>query len=158
MVWPWTLTFWPKNIIRSSVSWGAPVTKVWQKCVNRYWRYRGNIKLSRESRTDGQRHGRTTRKHSLRRLKNIFFLNPDVSWTVKRTTCPRVQNCSSSEIVNLHWLFFCCFLSRCLEQFTWLLFTWLLSVLETQHSPSTCLKATWKLYFLFGIAATLTGH
>ena len=43
------------------------VTKVWRKSVNRYWRYRGNIKLPRESRTDartdGQRHGRTTRKH-----------------------------------------------------------------------------------------------
>jgi len=113
MVWPWTLTFWPKNVIRSSVSqdapvkkvwrksinrywrysgnmkiWDAfghavtlnfdlltpksnrfisardaPVTKVWRKSVNRYWRYRGNIKLPRESRTDGQRHGRTTRKH-----------------------------------------------------------------------------------------------
>ena len=35
----------------------------WRKFVNRYWRYRGNIKLPRESRTDGQRHGRTTRKH-----------------------------------------------------------------------------------------------
>jgi len=59
MVWPWTLTFWPKNVIRSSVSQDAPVTKVWRKSVNRYWRYRGNIKLLRESRT----HGRTTRKH-----------------------------------------------------------------------------------------------
>ena len=51
------------------MSQDAPVTKVWRKSVNRYWRYRGNIKLTRESRTDGrthartdgQRHGRTTR-------------------------------------------------------------------------------------------------
>jgi len=67
------------------VSQDAPVTKVWRKSVNRYWRYRGNIKLPRESRTDGrthgqmdgQRHGRTTQKHIAsagvyrrRRLKN----------------------------------------------------------------------------------------
>ena len=53
------------------MSQDAPVTKVWQKSVNRYWRYRGNIKLPRESRTHvrtharthGRRHGRTTRKH-----------------------------------------------------------------------------------------------
>jgi len=120
MVWPWTLTFWPKNVIRSSVSqdapvtkvwrksidrywrysgnmkiwdafghavtlnfdlltpksnnlissslsWDAAVTKVWRKSVNRYWRYCGNTKLPRESRmhgrTHGQRYGRTTRKH-----------------------------------------------------------------------------------------------
>jgi len=49
------------------------VTKFWQKSVNRYWRYRGNKKLPRESWT----HGRTTRKHVAsagiywrRRLKN----------------------------------------------------------------------------------------
>ena len=41
------------------MSQDAPVTKVWQKSVNRYWRYRGNIKLLRESRTDGQTDGRT---------------------------------------------------------------------------------------------------
>ena len=35
------------------------MTKVWRKSVNRYWRYRGNIKLPRESRTDGRTHGRT---------------------------------------------------------------------------------------------------
>ena len=52
--WPWTLTFWPKNVIRSSVSQDAPVTKVWWKSVNRYWRYRGNIKLPSESRTDAR--------------------------------------------------------------------------------------------------------
>jgi len=63
MVWPWTLTFWPKNVIRSIVSQDAPVTKVWRKSVNRYWRYRGNIKLPRESRTHGRTHGQTTRKH-----------------------------------------------------------------------------------------------
>jgi len=44
------------------------VTKVWRKSVNRYWRYRGNIKLPRESRThgrtDARTHGRTTRKHT----------------------------------------------------------------------------------------------
>ena len=77
MVWPWTLTFWPQNLIGSSLSRDAPVTKVWRKSVNRYWRYRGNIKPPGESRTDGQRHGRTTRKHITsagayrrRRLKN----------------------------------------------------------------------------------------
>jgi len=42
-----------QNAIRSSVSQDAPVTKVWRKSVNRYWRYRGNIKLPRETRTDG---------------------------------------------------------------------------------------------------------
>ena len=85
MPWPWTLTFRPQNLISSSLSRDAPVRKVWRKSVNRYWRYRGNIKLPRESRTDGrthgrthgQRHGRTTRKHIAsagayrrRRLKN----------------------------------------------------------------------------------------
>ena len=59
MAWPWTLTFWPKNVIKSSVSQDAPVTKVWQKSINRYWRYRGNIKLPRESRTDGRTDGCT---------------------------------------------------------------------------------------------------
>jgi len=51
----------------SSRGGDAPVTKIWRKSVNRYWRYRGNMKLPRESRmhgrTHGQRHGRTTRKH-----------------------------------------------------------------------------------------------
>jgi len=68
---------WPPNLISSSLCRGAPVTKVWRKSVNRYWRYRGNIKLPHESRTHGQRHGRTTRKHIAsagayrrRRLKN----------------------------------------------------------------------------------------
>ena len=45
MVWPWTLTFWPKNVIRSSVSQDAPVTQVWRKSINRYWRYSGNMKI-----------------------------------------------------------------------------------------------------------------
>jgi len=45
MVWPWTLTFWPKNVIRSSASQDAPVTKVWRKSINRYWRYSGNMKI-----------------------------------------------------------------------------------------------------------------
>jgi len=67
MPWPWTLTFWAQNLTSSSLSRDAPVTKVWRKSVNRYWRYRGNIKLPRESqthgRTHGRRHGRTTRKH-----------------------------------------------------------------------------------------------
>jgi len=57
-LWPF-VTFWPQNLINSSLSQDAPVTKVWRKSVNRYWRHRGNIKLPRESRTDG----RTTRKH-----------------------------------------------------------------------------------------------
>jgi len=63
MPWPWTLTFWTQNLIGSSLSRDAPVTKVWRKSVNRYWRYRGNIKLPRESRTDRRTDGRTTRKH-----------------------------------------------------------------------------------------------
>ena len=64
------------------------MTKVWRQSVNRYWRYRGNIKLPRESRTDGrthgQRHGQTTRKHIAsagayrrRRLKIISSLFDD---------------------------------------------------------------------------------
>ena len=74
MVWPWTLTFWPKNVIRSSVSQDAPVIKVWRKSVNRYWRMEisrkqnyhvnhGRTDGRTHARTDGQRHGRTTRKH-----------------------------------------------------------------------------------------------
>ena len=59
MPWPWTLTFWPQNLISSSLSRDAAVTKVWRKSVNRYWRYRGNIKLPRESRADGRTHART---------------------------------------------------------------------------------------------------
>ena len=54
-LWP----FDPKNVISSSLSRDAPVTKVWRKSVNRYWRYRGNIKLPRESRTDGRTQART---------------------------------------------------------------------------------------------------
>jgi len=88
MPWPWTLTFWPQNLNSSSLSRDAPVTKVWRKSVNRYWRYRGNIKLPRESRTHartharthGRRHGRTTRKHIAsagayrrRRLKKLTY-------------------------------------------------------------------------------------
>jgi len=45
MVWPWTLTFWPQNVIRSSVFQNAPVTKVGRKSINRYWRYSGNMKI-----------------------------------------------------------------------------------------------------------------
>jgi len=78
MPWPWTFDLLtPKSNQFISVR-DAPVTKVWRKSVNRYWRYRGNIKLPRESRTDGRTHGRTTRKHIastgayLRpRLKNV---------------------------------------------------------------------------------------
>ena len=44
---------------RNQVSQDAPVTKVWRKSVNRYWRYRGNMKLPRESRTDGCTDGQT---------------------------------------------------------------------------------------------------
>jgi len=89
MLWPWPLTFWPQNLISSSLSRDAPVTKTWWKSVNRYWRYRGNIKLPRESRTDarmhgrthGQQHGWTTRKHIAsagayrRRKKNKTAVN-----------------------------------------------------------------------------------
>jgi len=69
MPWPWTLTFWPQNLISSSLSRGAPVTKVWRKSVNRYWRYHGNIKLPRESRTDARTVARTDdpKPYSLRR-------------------------------------------------------------------------------------------
>ena len=59
MPWPWTLTFWPQNLTSSSLSRDAPVTKVWRKSVNRYWRYCGNIKLPRESQTDARTHART---------------------------------------------------------------------------------------------------
>ena len=59
MPWPWTLTFWPQNLISSSLCWGAPVTKVWRKSINRHWRYRGNIKPPRKSRTDARTHGQT---------------------------------------------------------------------------------------------------
>ena len=59
------------------------MTKVWRKSVNRYWRYRGNIKLPRESRMHGRRHGQTTRKHIAsagayrrRRLKNKYYQGP----------------------------------------------------------------------------------
>jgi len=34
-----------QNVIRSSVSQDAPVTKVWRKFINRYWRYSGNVKI-----------------------------------------------------------------------------------------------------------------
>ena len=54
------------------MSQDAPVTKVWRKSVNRYWRYRGNIKLPRESRTDGRTDGRpaSAGAYRRRRLKN----------------------------------------------------------------------------------------
>jgi len=45
MVWRWTLTFWPKNVIRSSVSQDAPVTKFCRKSINRYWRCSENMKI-----------------------------------------------------------------------------------------------------------------
>ena len=45
MPWPWTLTFRPQNLISSSLCWGAPVRKVRQKSIDRYWTYRGNIKF-----------------------------------------------------------------------------------------------------------------
>jgi len=101
MLWPWPLTFWPQNLISSSLSRDAPMTKVWRKSVNRYWRYRGNIKLPRESRThartDGRMHGRTTRKHIAsaaaiasagaywrRRLKNTSLVIVQLFSTTKR--------------------------------------------------------------------------
>jgi len=54
---------------RNQVSQDAPVTKVWRKSVNRYWRYRGNMKLPRESRTHGRTAARTDnpKTYSLRR-------------------------------------------------------------------------------------------
>ena len=65
------------------------MTKVWRKSVNRYWRYRGNIKLPRESRTDGrthrQRHGRTiARKH---RPGGTGRAGPKIGVTTIVTTC-----------------------------------------------------------------------
>jgi len=47
----------------------APVTKVWRKSVNRYWRYRGNRKLPLESRTRARTAARTDdpKTYSLRR-------------------------------------------------------------------------------------------
>jgi len=47
IMWPWTSTFWPPNLISSSLFQDAPTTQVWRKSINRYWRYRGNIKHSR---------------------------------------------------------------------------------------------------------------
>ena len=40
-----TLVNWPltQNLISSSLAQDAPMTKVWRKSINRYWRYRGNI-------------------------------------------------------------------------------------------------------------------
>ena len=111
MPWPWTLTFWPQNLISSSLSRDAPVTKVWWKSVNRYWRYCGNIKLPRESRTDrrtdarthGQWHGRTTRKHIAsagayrrRRLKNRIITH------YFATEAHTAWNCNSSFSISVH--------------------------------------------------------
>jgi len=62
-----------RTAITHTAPHSKPVTKVWRKSVNRYWRYRGNIKPSHESRTDGQTHGRTAARtddpktYSLRR-------------------------------------------------------------------------------------------
>jgi len=42
-MWPWPLTFWHQNLTSSSLSKDAPMTKVWRKSINGYWRYRGNI-------------------------------------------------------------------------------------------------------------------
>ena len=68
MVWPWTLTFWPKNVIRSSMSQDAPVTKVWRKSwileISRKHKTTTWITDRRtDVRTHGQRHGWTTWKH-----------------------------------------------------------------------------------------------
>jgi len=61
--------------------------QVWRKSVNRYWRYRGNIKLPRESWTHGRRHGRTTRKqiasagaYRRRRLKKLFTMKYTINY------------------------------------------------------------------------------
>ena len=124
MPWPWTLTFWPQNLISSSLSRGAPVTKVWRKSVNRYWRYRGNIKLPRESRTDGrthgrthartdgQRHGRTTRKHIAsagayrrRRLKNDIVVKMHICKLLKSLILCRlnqIRHWCSDELRTSH--------------------------------------------------------
>ena len=56
-----TLTFGPKNLISSSLSQDAPVTKVWGKSINRYWRYHGKHTVSDAQRdvcTDGHMHAR----------------------------------------------------------------------------------------------------
>jgi len=118
MVWPWTLTFWPKNVIGSSVSRDAPVTKVWWKSVNRYWRYRGNIKLPKESRTDGrthgQRHGRTTRKHIASAAAASKGLWP-CTLAISDSYCQRSDADQKVENFCLLWSCFyhCLFLSCC---------------------------------------------
>ena len=113
MVWPWTLTFWPQNVIRSSVSQDAPVTKVWRKSVNRYWRYCGNIKLPRESRTHGRRHGRTTRKHIAsagayrrRRLKKllIVYLTVWLVWGRESGLSQSMKNMSTIDWPIRRWI------------------------------------------------------
>ena len=97
------------------MSQGAPVTKVWQKSVNRYWRYSGNIKLPRESWTDarthrrmhGQRHGRTTQKHIAsagayrqRRLKHQETVDEYIQETY------RLRSLRHSGVINnATWLF-----------------------------------------------------
>ena len=71
MPWPWTLTFWPQNLISSSLSRDAPVTKIWRKSVNKYWRYRGNKTTTWN--TDGRTHGRT-HSREFKPLPRIFML------------------------------------------------------------------------------------
>jgi len=43
MIWPWPWPLTPQNLISSSLSQDAPMTKVWQKSITRYWSYHRNI-------------------------------------------------------------------------------------------------------------------
>jgi len=83
-LWP----FDPKNAISSSLSPDTPVTEVWRKSVDRYWRYRGNKTTTwitdrrTHGRTDGQQHGQTTRKHiAFAGLKSETQPNPTRSYS-----------------------------------------------------------------------------
>ena len=113
MPWPWTLTFWPQNLTSSSLYRDAPVTKVWRKSVNRYWRYRGN-KLPRESRTDGRTAARTDdpETYSLRRrlpaAEDIDYNRNECECTNSSTgncrkTVRRIR--ISAELAEIHWGF-----------------------------------------------------
>jgi len=55
----WPLTFWPQNIISSSLSQDALLTKVWRKSTNAHHRC-----VETTPRTDGRTHGWTTQKHN----------------------------------------------------------------------------------------------
>jgi len=118
---PWTLTFWPQNLISSSLSRDAPVTKVWRKSVSRYWRYRGNIKHTTwitDGRTDGQWHGRTTRKHidsaGAYRRRRLNKQNMHCMYTHSYYTA---STCQISLHIQWHHNVMCVRMSKCLLVF-----------------------------------------